>query len=699
LKSVFKSVILFSLLTSVLPVSGLELKLFVPMPHTELTYEIAPLDEDEEAHPYPAAYLGYERQVVSGNFNGSGDFSGVLTFGYTCDILSFLLRVDDDDILEGDSFTLIISLEGYADKQISWNSTGQIEKKTTAGMNVELKQKTPRGRIYHITLPWESWPLLQHKAYEMQLWVQDKDHWGEKTLVLQDRPARLLLNPFVSSENFVLAADRFYLCPEETLTLYGEWASEKDLQQTVTLRVNGHIISETFTFHEGRTPFELVLGPDDWREDNVVEWMTPSGGKSIFFEVSHAGGDYIPVRSKRDNEKNEFLHRFSARFEGPLFRTPYEFFFLPGRDAPARLIVADSYEKAYEILKAGEYACPGDLYVYVFRDKARPLFAHDFYSFWEEKSIGLLFIEGKAGRPFIDLIKKNPPVFRPAVHLIHFDNPGALIYDPEIDTLRSYTVTLWKKSTEKGFSLPDFFCIKTLPDNGILQTLFMSYEESCERSDFLFLRSYSLGNNRLGPLDVYELLHYNLNSFSVSLKANKLYAENIRYFTLAMDTDVTELYLNGRAYHVFPGRLNRFVWDDHKDVWSVFVGEGLAFPSVKDFFSAPVTALDQETVERMRKAVGVSPPLGEGNHLLYWGRELPIEAVKDFDITVKDGHVLSMNGNPVSLQEPFLMVFQKNGKMLLWMTASPSGFYSYPSNYIVLNDNGLIRRFGEVLPR
>ncbi|HHH84631.1 MAG TPA: hypothetical protein ENL15_01605, partial [Firmicutes bacterium] len=341
LKSVSKIILAACLLAGSLSASALKLKPASPGFPASFSYEIGRMGEGGEPGIYPAAYLGYERQVISGIFRGHEDFNGILNFGYTHRGLFFLLRIHDDDIIEGspggnDAFTLVLSLEGYPDRKIHWESSGATESTLSEPVDVKLTRETKQERSYLISIPWGSWPLFQYRPYRLQLWVYDNDAWGKKVMRLQETPLGLVLNPPIPGEETALAAGRFFLRPGDTLTLYGELFSPKKEERLIVFRINGREISRNFLLREGRTSFELTLAPGEWREKNLLEWDSPAGTVSRTFDVVPVKDVYIPVRTDQDLAKNAFLRDHAVIRYGRLFHTPYEFFYHSGSGGSCR---------------------------------------------------------------------------------------------------------------------------------------------------------------------------------------------------------------------------------------------------------------------------------------------------------------------------------------------------------------------------
>ena len=707
MRYVFKVIVLISLIAGPSGALALELKPVTTASRTSFSYEIAPAGDGETA-PYPTVYLGYERQMVSGILRGRGDFNAALNFGYSPRGLSFMLRVHDDDIIEdspgeNDAFALVLSLEGYSDRKIYWESSGKREKGLYGEGHVRVEEKSVQDRIYHISVPWGSWPLLQYRPYSLQLWAYDRDSWGSKTLRLGDVPLELVLNPPLPGEGPVVAAGRFYLREGDSLILYGELFSRREETRQAVFRVNGREIKSPLMVREGRTPFKLVLSSGEWKEHNLLEWDAPEGGVSQTFDVVKVKDDYIPVQSDEDILKNAFLKRHVLLRHGRLFYTPYEFFYHPGPEDSCRWIITGSYEKAAVLLKTAEEGYRGNLYIYVPpRERAAPL-AYDFNFFWKETAADDLFLEGETGRAFLEMIKNGPASYRPSLHLVRIEDPGSFLYDPEIDSLRSYQVTLWEGRETRGISYPDFFRIKPLPDNNEIRAFFSEADKSAGEDAPLFLRSTALTHNRLGEMEIYELLHYDISFFSASLdtsrEAPEIYTENIRYFTYPVGEETASLFINGKAYPAFPGELNRFSLDEKNDIWNVFVSESIALPGIKDFFSGSVRAADEETARKMKQLTGYEPPVGRGKRLLFWGPDLSADLESSFNILKNDEEITTMNGNKIRLDEPFLLLFESEEGLLLWMTADPSGLFSAPSNYIVFDSAGKIIRLGGVMPR
>jgi len=708
LRSVSKVTVWIFLLAGVLNASAMELRPAPPGARASITYQIRQLQEDEKPGAYPAAYLGYERQMISGILRGRGDFAGTMNFGYTSRGLIILLRIHDDKIIEdspgeNDAFTLVLSLEGYPDRRIHWDPSGFTEAVPWETGQVHVERVTEKDRNYLISLPWGSWPLFQHKPYQLQLWVYDNDEWGHKVMRLQEKPLELVLNPPLPGQETALAAGRFYLRPEDSLTISGELFSTKKETRQITFSVNGRKISRSFLLEEGRTPFELVLAPGEWEEKNILVWDSPGGSRSLTFDTVIVDAGYIPVQSDQDIADNAFLRSHAVIRHGLVFGTPYETFSLPGHDGSCRWVITSSYEKACALLKAAQDGYRGGLCIYVFPQGSPAPLASDFTALWEETGAESLFLEGEAGRTFLDMIKNGPAPYRPSLHLIHMGDPGSFLYDPQVDSLRSYEVTVWEGQDKQGVRYPDFFNVKALPDNNDLRA-FLSKTESPRSQDApYFLRSTSLTHNRMGKMEIYELLHYEIPFFSASLDTSRdapeIFTENIRYFTYPVQEGLASIILNGKSYPVFPGHLNRFSLDEKNDIWNIFVSESIVLPAIKDFFSGPVAAADEETARKMKEMTGYDPPVTPGPRLLYWGRELPRELGTFFQIVQEKDTVITMNGNKISKDEPFLIVFEKEGRLLLWMTADPSWLFSAPSNYIVFDDAGKITRLGGVMPR
>ncbi|HPE29262.1 MAG TPA: hypothetical protein PLJ93_02805 [Candidatus Mcinerneyibacteriales bacterium] len=708
MRSVSKVLLGIILLAGVLNASALELKTADPGPRASVIYEIPRLAEGERPGAYPAAYLGYERQMISGILRGRGDFNGTLNFGYTPRELVILLRIHDNEIVddslrENDSFTLVLSLDGYPERKIHWDSSGMTETVPSGAGHVRVERAAQQDRVYLISFPWGSWPLLQHRPYRLQLWAYDNDDWGQKIMRLQEQPLELVLSPPLPGEETALAAGRFYLRSEDSLTLFGEFYSPKRETRPITFRINGREISRSFLLEEGRTPFELVLAPGEWKEKTLVEWDSPEGSRSLLFDVVIVNDNRLPVRSDQDIADNAFLQSHAVTRYGLLFKTPYEIFTMPGRDGTCRWVITGSYEKACRLLRAAQEGYRGGLSVYVYPQGSPAPLAPDFASLWEESGAESLFLEGEAGRVFLDMIKNGPASTRPSLHLIHIQDPGSFLYDPQVDSLRSYQVTLWEGQPMQGIAYPDFFRIRALPDNNDLRAFLSETEGLPGEEKPFFLRSTSLTHNRMGHMEIYELLHYEIPFFSASLdpghNPQEIFTENIRYFTYPVGEGQEALLLNGKSYPVFPGHLNRFSLDEKNNVWNIFVSESIVLPAVKDFFSGPVSSFDKETARKMKEMTGYEPPVAQGPRLLYWGKTLPGELKSSFQITIDDDDVTTMNGNRIRLDELFLIVFEEEGRLLLWMTADPSGLFSAPSNYIVFDDDGQITRLGGVMPR